>query len=257
MRKSFNFVASVALLATASVLSAQTITSVTPEAAAPGDTIVIRGANLAAVTQVRFEAVVGGFVGISNVLVTASSVSATEVVATVPLINSFTPPNAVPPGSPLGNIRVRTGTGVLSNQRQFFFMEATFGQVTTTGNGTTQSNGRRAITSFTYSGGAPTPGNAAFVLTLDNAIPSSAAIVAFGLEGVPPYPLVSDGTVVIDIFQPYQVLPQTFVTDALGRATLPAPIPNVSLGLSIAVQWAMVDGVSGAVEVAEALVVQL
>jgi hypothetical protein len=254
---------SAALLAAILTLGARSeaqtpvITSVTPEAAMAGDEVVITGTNLGLVTHARFTAIVGGFVGVWSMPVPVTSVSSTEVTVTVPLFNSFTQPPAMPAGDPHGSIEVRDAGGTFSNALNFFYMEATFGQTTSAGAGTTQSSGRRAATSFTEAGGAPESGNQGFTLTLDNAVPGSLAFVAFGIAGAPPFPMVGDGQVVIDIFQFYQVLPFTFVADGAGRVFFPIAIPGFSVNLTIAIQWAMVDGVSGAVGVAKGLFTML
>jgi hypothetical protein len=249
----------VALATTSGALCAQVpvINTVGPEAAMPGDQIVITGTGLSQVTHVRFRAVVGGFVGVTFRLVVPTSVSNTQVIANVPLINSFTPPFATPAGAPLGSLEVRDAGGTLSNTVDFSYMEATFGQTITAGAGTTTSAGLRAATGYTALGGPPVAGNLNFVLTLDNATPTSPAILAVGAPGVPPYLAVGNGSVIIDIFQPYTILSTPFVTDANGRATFFVPLPTPTSGLIFAVQWAFVDAGTLSAAVANGMVFQL
>jgi hypothetical protein len=232
-----------------------TITSITPEAAAPGDEVVITGTGLGLTQDVVFRATTGGFFSPQNRIATPTIVTPNVVIVTVPLVNAFVPP--VAGSSPHGLVFVRDAGGTLSNSTPFFFMEATFGQVTTAGAGTSQSNGLRAATSFTNAGDAPTAGNAAFVLTLDNAVPGSPAILAFGFAANPPFAMVGDGEVVIDILQPFQVLPLTFTVDLAGRIFFPVSIPNVMLNATIAIQWAMVDAGTGSVVIAKGLFAQI
>lgn len=243
-------------LAALPAMAQPVIVSVLPEAASPGDRIVIAGSNLGGVTQVRFTAVVGGFVGITNVDVAPLAVSATEVTVVVPLVNSFTPPQATPPGDPLGTVRARTANGTLSATLPFWYMEATFGQIRSAGAPTTQSSGRQAATSFVIAQGPPVPGNGAFTLTLDLGPSSFPVLLAVGSEATPPLLPVGDGLVAIDTGLPFAIL-QGLATDGSGRSLLPVPLPAAPLGVSLVAQWAFIDPGSGLPAVARALVAAL
>ena len=92
------------LLALSTALCGQTLSRITPEAASPGDLVILTGMNLQNVTMVRFFASVGGFVGVWTVNVVPLSTSPTRVAAIVPAMAAFAPPNATPPGSPVGTV---------------------------------------------------------------------------------------------------------------------------------------------------------
>lgn len=240
MIRSLSLIVIVALFAGLAGAQVPVATDVFPEAAAPGDTIRICGTGLGNATHVRFWANVGGFAGQLPFIVLVSSVSPTEVTAVVPLVNAFAPPNAVPPGVPVGAVEVRDAGGLFSNQLSFFFTEAT-PAIDIVGLGSTNSNLARAATSFTVGGGAPTAGNGTFELTLNNATPNTTAILAFGAPATPPGIPLFDGFVAIDLTQ-VQLLPNTFLTDAKGNLSFPIPIPMGAAGVTGVVQWAYLDG---------------
>lgn len=240
-------------LALATVVSAQptSISRAVPNAAATGDTIVLRGSFANGVNSVVFTAFVGGFLGTSVVSVTPTSVSSTDVVASVPRMAGFAPPNATPPGNPLGSVHVVDGNGRASAKSQFFFMQGTFidtgsgfenPQTTTLGTGTTPSTGiGRTAVSFDLAGGPPATGNNGFEMELENAAPGSMAVLFVGFPSPPPFPPVLDGLVVLDLSLPFVQLPAV-TTDANGDAAIPLPIPAGSFGVTLLNQWAVVDG---------------
>lgn len=224
-----------ALLVLATVnAGAQTITRVSPEAAAIGDTVTLTGSNLAGTTAVRFFASVGGFVGVWTVNVVPTSVSATAVTAVVPEMAAFAPPGASPPGDPVGTVRV-VGPA-LSNTLPFFYIQAT-PEIDTPGNGSPQPGGIGApAIAFTIAGGAPASPNPTFVLTLEHAVPNSSAILAIGLPGTPPFPLINGGTFTINPLGPIVLVPALPV-NAAGDILVPAGIPAGLAGISLTLQW--------------------
>jgi hypothetical protein len=255
MRKILAFAILLALPASARA-QVMLVASVLPEAAAPGDEIVIRGFGFTPTTQVAFQASVGGALGLETKVVVPTSVSFLEIVVTMPSFASFTAPPSPLAGDPFGIVYSFDGGSAISNALAVFFMECTFGQSTTAGLGTTQSDGKHAATSFTALGGPPVPGNASFVLTLDNAVPGSPAALGFGLPSFFPLP-IGDGLLMLQWNPGPEVLPFGFIADADGRATFPVAIPNISLNMTIAIQWGFVDAGNNVVCVAKALLVQL
>lgn len=89
------------------------------------------------------------------------------------------------------------------------------------------------------SGGPPQPGNAAFALGLDQAVPLQPALLVLGLLELPPLPVANGCSL--------SVLPQFLalhVADAGGQAQQPLPLPNQAglLGLVVFAQWLQLDG---------------
>lgn len=221
----------------ADVPRAQSITKLIPEAAAPGDVLILEGANLGAAVSVEFVATVGGFTGVLTRGATPSSVSPTRVVVQVPRINAFTPPNAVPPGDPLGSVRILDSNGRMSNTVTFYFMEATFGAITTLGTGTTQPGGLgKPAVGFTLAGGPPVLGNATFTPALGNALPGSLGLFVLGVPATPPFPMIGDGTIVLDTSRPFGTL--VLPVSAQGEAQVTLPIPSTPFGATFLIQWA-------------------
>lgn len=240
-RLSFVILFTAAIAALPGVARAQSITRVTPEVASVGDTVILTGTNLQNTTQVRFFATVGGFIGVWTANVMPSSVSATRVTAIVPQMAAFAPPGASPPGIPVGT--VRTIGPAASNELPFYFLQAT-PSVTTVGTGTTQPGAiGKPVVGFTIAGGAPESPNPSFVLTLENAIPGTVAALLLGLPGTPPYPMIGDGTFVLDPFTQVIVLPPLPV-DAQGDIKLPAAIPAGVTSVTASIQWLVVQGPS-------------
>lgn len=235
---------------------AQTITRVTPEAAAPGDLVILTGPNLQGVSIVRFFATVGGFVGTWTVDVTPQSVSSTRVTALVPMMAAFAPPNATPPGNPVGTVQAINPLGPSApNTLSFFYMQA-IPTVTTAGLGTTQPGLGRPVVGFTIAGGPPVTGNAGFTLTLENAIPGAVAQIFVGAPDPAPSVMVGDGLVAIDLTQPFFSLPSATV-DAAGDVHLPLPIPTSPLNFTFMLQWLEVDPATGQSYISNGLQSQL
>ena len=57
-----------------------------------------------------------------------------------------------------------------------------------------------------------------------------------GIPGATPYPMIGDGTLVVDLASP-NVIIGSFAVDANGDVVLPLPLPG-GLGVTIAIQWA-------------------
>src|SRR5688572_5498018 len=112
------------VLALAGIVPAQTpvIFKVIPEAAAPGNLIIITGTDLDQATHFFYTATVGGFVGVQNVPVPVSTATFGQATGIMPTVGSFTPPPASPAGSPFGSVSVRDVGGSFSNSLQFYFM---------------------------------------------------------------------------------------------------------------------------------------
>ena len=227
--------------------AAQQVTRVIPDAAAPGDLVILEGTSLAGTTFVDFRAQVGGFVGFWTVSVAPLTATATRVTVRLPGSFGFAPPNATPPGVPLGTVTVRTASGP-AGTLGFFFMQGTFvnnnnPQTTTLGTGATQSTGQgKPVVSFDIKQGAPTPGNANFVMECQNAVPSSSAVLLVGLPGNEPFPRIGDGTFVLLLGGPI-IVTGLIPTDAQGEASLALPIPGPGpFGVTLANQWAVLDG---------------
>ncbi len=254
--KAFSWVLAATL---GSALDAQTISRVVPDAASPGDLVIVQGSGLGAVASVRFRATVGGFAGSWTVDVTPLSLSATALTVRVPQMAGFAPPTAVPPGDPMGRISIgASGT-------RFFFLQGTFDprtnlapQSVTQGVGTTQSTGAgRPVVCFDLDGGAPVAGNAGFVFELENAVPASAATAVIGLPAPLPYLPIGDGTLTVGTAVMVFVGP--IATDAAGDARLPLPVPGAPVSsVDIALQWAVLDaGLAGGVAVSNGLRITL
>lgn len=108
----------------ATLLVAQpVITGVTPKSAAPGAELDIRGRFPTPVTHIEFTATVGGFRGIDRKTVAVTSASATIIKVTVPSMAAIVPPNAVPPGTPVGSIRAKDSNGAFSAKHRFVFRQ--------------------------------------------------------------------------------------------------------------------------------------
>ena len=132
-------------------------------------------------------------------------------------------------------------------------MEGTNGLVDTIGIGTTLSNGRRSTASYTFAGGAPASPNPNFVLSLNNATPGAAALLAFGLPATPPLLPIGDGLLGLDLLQPFFLPFPTFTVPASGTIGVGLPIPAGFSGFSVAIGWGIVDPVAGSLGVSETL----
>lgn len=260
----------VALFVLAACVSAQpVISSVSPGSASPGDEIVVRGTFPVGVTHIQFVATVGGFVGVSTVNMAVTSSSATVVRVTVPTMSGFAPPNATPPGSPVGTLRARDAGGLFSSNQMFYFHQGSSADpngltpaLETVGLGTTNSLGFRAATSFNIINGAPNlpGGNPSFELTLENATPTSTVTLVTGQAAATPSVMIGDGLVGIDLSVPFTIWtapPAPTVTDLNGKATFPIAIPAGPLGVSVTAGWAYVDSATLQLRVSNALTANL
>ncbi len=252
-------------IAAASV-SAQTISAVVPQAAEPGDLVVLRGTGLGATSQVRFTGQVGGFVGVWNVSVAPLSVSATEVRALVPTFNNFVGPAATPPSDPFGSVALVGG--MATPKADFYFMEEKHGQVTTPGAGTTLSNGERAVCHFDLGGGEPVSNNPAFAPRVGLAVPGTLPFLAVGNPATPPFFPIGDGDLVIDFTSPIFAVLTAPAVDANGDSGLALPIPKICpmpmgtfedpvCGVPVALQWGFFNPTTGAFAVSSGMFVTL
>lgn len=233
-----------------------TITGVSPATASPGDVIYITGSFPVGVTHIQFTATVGGFAGVNNQNIVPISVTPTLVVVAVPTMAGFAPPNASPPGDPMGSLRARDAGGLFSATQPFYFHQGSFANpngtiplLQTVGLGTTNSIGRRAATSFDINAGPPNlpSGNPSFTLTLENATPVSSVTLVLGQADATPTLMIGDGLVGIDLSGPYVFWPSPpapMTTDLSGEATITFAIPPGPLGVSMAAGWGYIDGVT-------------
>ena len=243
-------VAALALVLAARPAAAQ---QTSPNIGEPADVIAIEGSGLAGTTQVDFLAIVGGFVGFLHAVVPPLSVSDTRVEVAVPVFGSFLPPPPQADGDPIGLVQLLDshgqpiGTGVT-----IWYLEITFGAVTTIGQGSTQPDGHEFVLGFDQAGGAPAPGNAAFELELTDGPPGAPAFVFAGVPAMPPFPMVNGGAVVIDFTRPHLILgPYVIAGDGTAQAKL--PVPAAVTGVTIALQWAYRHPANGAVLVSRTL----
>lgn len=231
------------------------ISGLVPTAAAEGDILQIKGSGLAATTSVAFTANVGGFVGAWTETATPISVTDTCVEVIVPTIAAGWVPPGVPGGSStIGTVTLQ-GTAGRGLNAPFFFIQA-FPTVDTTGLGTTQAGGLgRAVCAFPLSAGPPVPGNSAFELSLENAIPNSVAILGIGAPAMTPIPYL-DGSIAVDLLAPYQLTPPIAV-GASGSIVIPAPMPSLPIGVVFSVQWIVIDSFTSQTHVSNALQVDI
>jgi hypothetical protein len=237
---------------------AQHISRVTPEAAEPGDLVLLTGTSLGGTTTVRFSAA-GGY---SVAQVPPVQVTPTSVTAFVPmLVNFAVPPTPIVPmpvSSPLGVVDVGTSSVQFSNSRTFFYMEQTAGLVTTPGLGTTQGALdpiARAVVGFRIVGGTPIPGSPFFTLTLENATPTAFGTLVVGLPAPAVIPYL-DGQVGIDVSQPFLVLP-TFTVDPAGDVNVFVPMPSPQLNVTVTALWVVADPASTVLGITNGLSVKL
>ncbi len=249
---------SVASVILCGALVAQTpvLSRVLPEAASPGDLVILVGTNLANTNDVTFVAAVGGFAGVHTIHQPVVSVSATQVRVLMPTVGNFLPPN-VQGSSPIGSIAVRTVGGVTSAPLTFYFMEQTAGRVHTAGIGTTQANpGQgRPVISFPPTS-APIAGNTASIIRVANGTVGLQADLVIGTPIATPFIAVGDGLVAIDVLgAPFFAVTAPVPVDALGDASLTFNIPPSASGLTVALQWA--TSTTGFLFISNGLVVTL
>ena len=233
-----------ALLLSVPAVAQVVVDRIVPEAFAPGDVVILEGSGLAGITQVPFKAIVGGFAGSLTINQPIAVATDSEVLVVAPEFNAFVPPGS----SPLGTV----GEG--ASAKQGFFMEGTFGQLTTAGKGspTPGSDLDKLVVSFDLASGAPTPGNAAFKMKLEHAPAGAAAFVIAGLPASSTV-IVGQGVMGVDVSMPF-VLLGPYPVDAQGDAVAPLPVP-AGLGIKVAMQWGM--KAAGKSLISNALVAQL
>lgn len=245
----------VLLLLTSPVVAQPVIIDVAPQSASPGDEITVRGTFPIGLTHIQFTANVGGFLGVDvrNVAITGGTATAVKV--TVPTMAGFAPPNATPPGAPMGTLRARNAGGQFSQPFTFYYHQGSYldpaGQtplLATIGLGSTNSTGCRAATSFTVANGPPNlpGGNPNFEVTLENTPPNSPAFLVIGVPAMSSMLPIGDGFVGIDLSSPFNILPLNFVTDGSGKAMASLPTPSGPLGIpSITAGWGYTDATTG------------
>ncbi len=235
----------VAAAALASLAPAQTITGVAPAASSPGELLTVEGTGLAGATHVRFEAFVGGFVGVWTQDEPVLTASATSVTVLAPdIVAGFVTvgPSA---GSPLGELAAVVG-GVATNELSFYYFEGTDGFLENAGLGSTQSLGQRGAISFALPGGPPTSGNPAFTPTLHRAVPGALPFLAIGAPG-PPLP-IGDGILVVDLGVLYAVVPGAPVGPG-GNSSAAVPVPLIPAGVDVMMQWGYLEPLTGVFQI--------
>ena len=243
-------VAAIALVGAPTSAAAQ---QTNPNIGEPGDIVAIEGTGLAGTTQVDFLAIVGGFVGFLHAVVPPLSVTDTRVEVMVPMFGSFLPPPPLADGDPIGLVQLLDGQGqVIGTGVSIWYLEITFGAVTTIGQGSPLPDGRELVLGFDHHGGAPAAGNSAFELELTDGPRGTPAFIFAGLPATPPFPMINGGAIVIDFQRPHLILgPYAIGLD--GTAQAPLPVPASVAGVTIALQWAFRHPANGAVLVSRGL----
>ncbi|HEX5011095.1 MAG TPA: hypothetical protein VFY71_11915 [Planctomycetota bacterium] len=221
-------------------LRAQTTERLVPEVGEPGDIIAIEGTGLADTTQVMFMGLVGGFVGSMTPVVPVISATPTRVEVEVPAFGSFLPPHlrGGQGGQPIGLVTALDAAGhPIGGQLQFYYLEITFGDVQTLGQGSALPGGPGTLAiAFEPHGGSPKAGNLALQLELENAPAGAQAFLAAGLPLAPPFPQLGTGQLVVDLAST-SLLIGPFMADATGTAIMAAPVPASAAGVTLALQW--------------------
>lgn len=220
------------------------ITRIMPEAASPGDLVIIEGTDLNLTQRVRFRATTGGFAGVQTMDVQPNYISPSRITAVMPGGYGFAPSNATPPGDPFGALLTVDVTGAETSKAALFFMEGTEGAIFTTGAGTTQTTGiGRPAISFDLAGGPPVGGNKNFVCTMMNASPGATAWLFVGAPAVGPLPAVGDGLFAIDLVHPSLYGFSPVLVDPTGVASVPISLPVFPTTVIIrgVFQWALYD----------------
>jgi hypothetical protein len=227
----------------------QVVDRIVPEVFAPGDVVTLHGQGLAALTEVDFTAIVGGFVGSLTIVQPIAVATDTEVLVVAPLFNAFVPPFAG--SSPFGFVG-----GTLFPSLPAFYTEGTFGQLTTAGKGSPTPGAAFAklVVSFELASGAPVPGNADFTLKLESSPPGAAAFVAAGMPDATPRPFAG-GVLAVDLLAPFLLI-GPFPVNAKGDAEALLPIP-ATVGATVALQWFTRDPATNALLISNALIAEL
>lgn len=233
-------------------LFTQIIDEVAPDAAKPGDLVIIRGSGLLGTTSVEFTTSLDGIANFFTLAVPPISVTANRVDVLMPTMPNF----STPLNQYLGLGAVRTVAGTTTSNSKFVFFIQAQPNVSTLGQGTTQPGGiGRPVSSFSAIGGAPRAGNTTFEMTLENGIPFAVAWMGFGYVDTAPYVMIFDGTLLIDIQQLYNVHPVPFVIDANGAAFCPFSIPPGISGFTAVIQWIVLTPGTGSACITNGLVI--
>jgi hypothetical protein len=242
-------------------VSAQTLDTVFPVAAEPGDLVTLRGSGFTSPTDptvVTFTAFVGGFAGVWSEDAKIVSKTATEIQINMPAIGAA----FVPGSSPYGEVKVKLGAKE-SNSQKFFFMEQTteggYGDMSTIDVGGTQSTGvGKPVIDFDIGSGEPVAGVAATVLRVQNANPTSLAVLVGGVEAVGPMLPFEDGFLAVDAASLILVTDPAPFTDSAGMASHKMSVPAALAGKTAVVQWGVIDfGLTDFVALSNALKVTL
>ena len=238
--------AALAALLLAVPVVAQTVDKIVPEAFEQGDVVTLHGSGLAGVTSVPFTATVGGFAGVLTIDAPIAVATDTEVQVIAPEFNAFVPPFAG--SSPYGLV------GFPGAELKAFYMEGTFGQLTTGGKGspTPGTDFDKLVVSFDLGGGSLEPGNPNFQLKLEHAPAGAMAFVIAGLPATTPF-VVGEGVMGVDVLSPF-ILLGPYPVDASGETAAKLPVP-AGLGITVAIQWGL--KFQGKSLISNALVAQL
>jgi len=232
-------------------LHAQTIDEIVPPVAEPDELVILRGQDLAGTQLVSFTAFPGGFVGVLTKHATPLSVTATEVRVLVPKIQAFVGHQGTPPSTPYGEVSIQLVTPVVVPHVDFFFVEETMGALETVGQGSSLPGGSlRPVIAFDLKAGAPlvpppisAPGapyqpNRDFRPRLHDALQGQLPFLLVGAPATPPYPLIGDGTLVVD--PGVVVVLAAPAVDADGHSELLLPVPQGISG-TVMLQWVALD----------------
>ncbi len=246
-------------LALAPALSAQSIRSVVPAVADPGDTIAIYGTDLDQVAAVTFNATVnGGLNGHWFMNVAPLNQSAHELRVKVPQVHVFAGPGApFGPGQLAGTVVVGLGTHP-DQFGHFGWLESTFGAVSTQGSGESAPAGYAPRIGFALFSGPPKAGNANFKARVDGLPLTGVVRLGVGVPASAPYLPLHGGELRIDPALPFFVVPpEPSALPFSGSASAALPVPASAAGIVVALQWFSLDPLSGQAAISDALVATL
>jgi hypothetical protein len=218
----------VAALVCCSALSAQSLQTVQPAAAAPGALLRLDGAELGGVRSVRFTALGAN----DELLVREAPIVSADATTLRVVVPAFADAGAAPQ-SPWGWVTVAGAP-----PQPLYFLEGTAGRVRVAGAGTQLANGERLAVSFDPLDGPPSGGNAQFRLVLQGAPAGAPALVLAGPLADGPRLRVGDAALGLDLASSF-VVAGSCLTGADGTASLSLPVPALS-GVTVAVMWAVV-----------------
>lgn len=234
------------------------ISNISPNAASPGDLVIIDGANLDTVTAVEFAAWINGAAPlrqpIEAPMLTRTS---TRIEVLCPLYGAFAPAGSPVPGVELGSVNVRAGM-TYANAFDFHFYEATAGRYVTVGQGNLQSSGQgRPVVSWPTVLDPVIPINVQPIsIFVQNAIPFTYAIAAISFAVPQPFPMFNGVPIVIDL--PPLVIVDNLMVNAYGNCAMTIlPISGGPWGLTLGVQWAVLDFAASNVALSNGLLVQI